>query len=277
MDHAGEALGGMRPAMKRYRLRVRMGFGLPSSGDEGLNVAQTLLTPIEGGAISSDSSTPGLTSDDIQQARAVLSDATARLQDAITAYSALDVAALPAQLKPGSKYGNLLGMLPTAQSALGEMSRLLDVMPDLLGIGKPAYYLVVAMDRSELRPGGGFQGNWGILELDGGKQSKARPLALHDVYDLDRMYFKTVHGDTPDPYCQHNLPQPPQYYWWWPYDHDSTCTIDWGLRDSNLSPDFPTNARTAMSITEQAGQVPDGAPLQGGGAFTPALIADLPQ
>src|SRR5258708_4275728 len=168
-----------------------MGFGVAGWADGGLNVAQTLLTPIEGGAISSDSSTPGLTSDDIQQARAVLSDATVRLQDAIAAYSALDVAALPAQLKPGSKYGNLLGLLPTAQSALGEMSRLLDVMPDLLGIGKPAYYLVVAMDRSE------------------------------------------------------------------------------------LSPDFPTNARTAMSITEQAGQVPDGAPLQGVIAFTPVLIADL--
>ncbi len=275
MNIAGAPLAAVSPAMKNYRLLVRIGFDLTSSADEGLNVAQTLLTPIEGGAISSDSSAPGLTSDDIQQARAVLADATVRLQDAITAYSALDVAALPAQLKPGSKYGNLLGMLPTAQSALGEMSRLLDVMPDLLGIGKPAYYLVVAMDRSELRPGGGFQGNWGILELDGGKQSKARPLALHDVYDLDRMYFKTVHGDTPN--CDSHLPQPPQYYWWWPYDHDETCTVDWGLRDSNLSPDFPTNARTAMSITEQAGQVPDGAPLQGVIAFTPVLIADLLQ
>ncbi len=279
MSIAGAPLAAVSPQMRNYRLLVRMGFDLTASADEGLNVAQTLLTPLQGGALSTDSTTPGLTSNDIQQARAVLADANARLEDALTAYGSLDVAALPAQLQPNSRFGKLLGLLPSAQSALGEMSRLLDIAPALLGIGQPAYYLVVAMDRSELRPGGGFQGNYGILTLEGGKQSANPPFALHDTYALDQMYFNAIHG-TPNQDCGNSVPQPPQYYWWWPYRVDpnaASCDNDWGLRDSNLSPDFPTNARTAIQIVKDAGQVPNHGDIQGVIAFTPILIEDLLQ
>jgi hypothetical protein len=279
MNIAGAPLAAVSPQMRDYRLLVRMGFDLTAAADEGLNVGQTLLTPLQGGALSTDTGTPGLTMDDINQARAVLSDANARLQDSIGAYSSLDVGALPSQLRPGSRYGNLLGLLPTAQSALGEMSRLLDVAPSLLGIGQPAYYLVIAMDRSELRPGGGFQGNYGILTLEGGKQSKNPPFALHDTYALDQSYFTAIHG-APNQNCGDSVPQPPQYYWWWPYRVDpqtNKCDNDWGLRDSNLSPDFPTNARTAIQIVKDAGQVPNHGDLQGVLAFTPVLIEDLLQ
>ena len=55
----------------------------------------------------------------------------------------------------------------------------------MLGVGAPANYIVLSLDRSELRPGGGFQGNYGVLSLEGGKQSQDHPLSLHDVYALD--------------------------------------------------------------------------------------------
>jgi hypothetical protein len=277
MSVVAAPLAAVSPQMRNYRLLVRMGYDLTASADEGLNVAQTLLTPLEGGALSTDGSTPGITTDDIQQARAVLADASVRMQDAIAAYNSLNVDALPSQLRPGSRYGNLLGLLPTAQSAIGEISRLLDIAPTLLGVGQPAYYLVVAMDRSELRPGGGFQGNYGILTLSDGKQSANQPFALHDTYPLDQAYFDAIHG-APNQDCGNNVPQPPQYYWWWPYRVDPSttqCDNDWGLRDANLSPDFPTNARTDMRIVEDAGQVPNRGTLQGVIAFTPVLIEDL--
>src|SRR5260370_27533013 len=38
----------------------------------------------------------------------------------------------------------------------------LSVAPAVFGIGKPAYYLVEMLDTAELRPGGGFIGNYGI-------------------------------------------------------------------------------------------------------------------
>ena len=273
----GAPLAAVSPQMRDYRLLVRIGFDLTASADEGLTVAQTLLSPLAGGALSSDS--PGITPDNITQARAVLQDATLRVQDAIDAYHSLDMSALPSQLQPGSKYGKYLGLLPTAQAALGEMTSLLNFVPAMLGIGQPAYYLVVAMDRSELRPGGGFQGNFGYLVLDGGKQSKTHPLALNDMYNLDGAYYTKNIVDPSN--CASTGPQPPLVYWWWPYRDIPQCQLGWGARDSNLSPDFPTNARTAMEIAKEAGfgdgSIPPNTQLQGEIAFTPVLIEDLLQ
>lgn len=278
MNVVGAPAGGVSATIQNYRLLVRMGYDLTSAAEGGLKVAQTVLVPLQGGAISSDTG-PSLTPDDIQQARLALATADTQLADALTAYNQLNRGALPPQLQPDTKYGKLLALLPTAAQAMGELNTLLDVAPSLLGIGAPAYYLVIAMDSTELRPGGGFQGNYGILTLDGGKQSAKLPLSLRDVYPLDEKYYQNpTYNPSPDPNdpgCSGSGPQPPAYYWWWPYRNFS-CQFGWGLRDSNLSPDFPTNARTAMKIVADAGnEVPNNGPLQGVIAFTPGLIQDL--
>lgn len=282
MNIAGAPLAAVSPTMRNYRLLTRIGFDLTAAADEGLQVGQTLLTPLQGGALSADNGTPGLTMKDIAQARAVLNDASGRVQDATAAFQALDPNALPSQLKPGSKYYKYLQLLPTGQAALSELNSLLDSAPALLGIGDPASYLVVAMDRSELRPIGGFMGNYGFLTLDGGKQSKASPLTLYDTYDIDKNYYDTFVPNKSDPsVCINQGPQPPEYFWWFPYGRgDPACTIAWGLRDSGLSPDFPTNARNAMQIVEDTpyavpnnGKIPG--KLQGMIAFTPVLIEML--
>ena len=171
MNLAGAPLAAVSPAVRDYRLLTRMGFDLTAAADEGLDVAQTLLLPLEGGALPSDSSTPGITTSDIQQAQGVLAEASARIDDALAAYAAIDVHALPGILQPAGKYGKYFALLPTAKGALSELNTLLPGAAALLGVGSPAYYLVVLMDRSELRPGGGFQGNYGILTIEGGKQS----------------------------------------------------------------------------------------------------------
>jgi Protein of unknown function (DUF4012) len=272
----GGPLGAVSSTARNYRLLINIGYDLTAAGDEGLQVAQTLLTPLAGGALSADPSTPGITAADIQQAHAILADAQARVLDAVAVYRQLDPSALPAQLRPGSKYGQYLALLPLAPNALVELNSLLDAAPAMLGVGDPAYYLVLAMDRTELRAGGGFMGNYGLLELDGGKQSKDRPLALGDTYTIDEQYFRAT-----NPYvdvrskCVGNGPKPPELYWWWPYRELGNCSFNWGLRDSNLSPDFPSNARVAIDITETAHGVPNDKPIQGVVAFTPVLIADL--
>lgn len=281
MNIAGAPLAAVSPSMRNYRLLTRIGFDLTASADEGLDVARTLLLPLQGGALSSESGTPGITPADIQQARAVLADASLRVDDAVAAYAQLDVGSLPSQLQPSGKYGKYLGLLPTAKGALGEMNVLLDSAGALLGVGQPANYLILAMDRSELRPGGGFQGNYGILTLEGGKQSASNPVSLNDVYTLDQAYFQKTHGSADIHDCRGlNLDNPPQYYWWWPYrmyGGEDPCPFNWGLRDSSLSPDFPFNARTAMQIAEDSGLVPNNHKLQGAIAFTPELIAELLQ
>ena len=275
MNIVGAPLSAVSPTVRNYRLLTRIGFDLTATASEGIQVAQTILTPLQGGALAADSSVPGLTMDDMNQAKAVLADAQVRLADALAANAQLDPSALKGPLSKFSKY---LAILPEAPPILAEMQRLLDSAPALLGIGQNAYYLVVAMDRSELRPAGGFMGNYGILTLTGGRQSKQYPLSLEDTYNLDGDYYKSVYSQAPQGTpCVVGGPQPPNYYWWWPYRQDSGCQFDWGLRDSGLSPDFPTNARNAEQIVlDTPNKLPDnGKTLQGMIAFTPVLIEDL--
>ena len=158
MNIVGAPLSAVSPTVRNYRLLTRIGFDLTATASEGLQVAQTILTPLQGGALAADSGTPGLTMDDMNQAKAVLADAQVRLADALAANAQLDPSVLKGPLAKFSKY---LALLPDAPPILAEMQRLLDAAPALLGIGQNAYYLVVAMDRSELRPAGGFMGNYG--------------------------------------------------------------------------------------------------------------------
>jgi uncharacterized protein DUF4012 len=272
-------LSSVSPTVRNYRLLIRIGYDLTAAGTTGIDVAQTLLGPLTGGALSSDGQ--GINADDIQRARVSLAGAEARVADALASYQQLDQSALPAQLKPDAKYGKLLALLTVAPDAFTEMKSLLDAAPGLLGIGAAANYIVLSLDRSELRPGGGFQGNYGVLSLEGGKQSADHPLSLHDVYPLDTKYFHNPEVNTAKdtnkyPDCVNDGPRPPDFYWWWPYQSLGSCQFNWGLRDSNLSPDFPTNARTAIQTFQYVkDEIPNNGPIAGVVAFTPVLIEDM--
>lgn len=58
--------------------------------------------------------------------------------------------------------------LPDIQAILADVQELLPVIPTLLGIGTPANYLIEVLDSTELRPAGGFIGNYGIATFVGG-------------------------------------------------------------------------------------------------------------
>ena len=157
------------------------------------------------------------------------------------------------QLEPG--LGKMLGefraYLPRIQQGMSQVASLFPVLPALLGIGTPANYLIEIMDSSELRPAGGFIGNYGIVTLSGGQLASVR---ITDTYLLDYTYDRT-----------HVIHRP---YGWFTLSYKK----GWGLRDSNLDADFPTSARNGeMLYTLEGGAVP----LSGVIAITPALIQQL--
>ena len=148
------------------------------------------------------------------------------------------------------------------------------------------------MDRTELRAGGGFQGNYGILSLVGGKQAAAAQFALHDAYTtLDQPYYlaslPTVAVKSRRKQLSPRLTPRSAHstHGFWPgaaqrrlvvavFRNNSWCW-NWGLRDA-IFPHFPTNARSAMAIVQATPNVvPGNAPLQGVIAFTPEVIADV--
>ena len=139
---------------------------------------------------------------------------------------------------------------PTLQAWLGEAEQLLPVAPSLLGIGAPANYLIEVLDSTELRPGGGFIGNYGIATFSGGRLSAAR---ITDVDLLDRPFEAAGHV----------IPYPAAYTWF------DLAPGGWSFRDSNLDADFPTAARYGeLTYKEEGGDVP----VQGVIAMSPTLI-----
>jgi hypothetical protein len=140
--------------------------------------------------------------------------------------------------------------LPVIQDWLDTFERLIPVAPSLLGIGTPANYLIEVLDSTELRPAGGFIGNYGTATLSGGRLSAAH------ITDVDLI-------DKPFESAGHVLPYPPAYGWF------DLAPGSWSFRDSNLDADFPTAARYGeQTYREEGGNVP----VQGVIAITPALI-----
>ena len=81
------------------------------------------------------------------------------------------------------------------------------------------------------------------MTLNGGKLG---PLSLEDVNCLDYLTGCLSNG-----WIFGRRPPAP-YNSWWPF-------ANWGLRDSSLSADFPTNARLVLSVYQhESGQKMDG-------------------
>ena len=159
-------------------------------------------------------------------------------------------------LDPG--LGKLLGefhtYLPLIQQGVDQATALFSVMPQVLGLGTPAHYLVEILDSTELRPAGGFIGNYGIVTLAGGQITSAQ---VTDTYILDKSY-KLTHP---------HVPFPPAYAWF-PF----SASWGWGLRDSNLDADFPTSALNGETLYKLEGGM---FPLAGVIAITPALMEQI--
>ncbi|HEX8732317.1 MAG TPA: DUF4012 domain-containing protein [Ktedonobacterales bacterium] len=230
---------------------------LADAGEQGCRAgllligdAQNLLAYLKGGIFVNgkpSALTPGV----VARLRADLITATAQIDQAVRDINAANLSSIPSSLLKPSYVTLLRGIAakwPAERAQLTALQPWLDVAPTLLGLGSPASYLVEIMDNNELRAGGGFIGNFTLITLTNGQ---VKPFTLEDSYLLDRPYQARV-GVSPAP----------AQYAWWPW------ASYFGLRDSNLSPDFPTNARLAMRLYSLEG----GPTVRGVIAITPTTI-----
>jgi len=207
-------------------------------------IATRLHEPLSTGA-------QGLTTADITLLHQNLQQLKLMLNQAIGQANQLQPVDLQLDPRLSKLVGEFHTRLPLIQNAIGQAEAFLAVAPQVLGIGTPAYYLVEILDSSELRPGGGFIGNYGIATLSGGRFVSARVV---DTYLLDRAFERT-----------HRIPFPPAYSWF-------NLAHKWGLRDSNLDADFPTSALNGETHYAKEGGK---RPLAGVIAITPALIEHM--
>ncbi len=136
----------------------------------------------------------------------------------------------PSDLQFDPRIGKMLATfrqeIPALQVWLDNAEKLLPVLPTLLGVGTPTNYLIEVLDSTELRPAGGFIGNYGIATFSGGRLTAAH---ITDVVLLDKPYRLSGHS----------IPYPSAYAWFNRYLADGS----WSFRDSDLDADFPTAAR----------------------------------
>ncbi len=172
----------------------------------------------------------------------------------------LSLNALPISTKDRQLVTSILPVLPILDSSLAQKQQWINVVGWFLGVNSPRAFLIEPMDSSELRATGGFTGQFADLTLNGGHMGSLKfsnigkyEESLQDSTPDPTVYSKVVGQTAPDPYSS-----------WWP-------VANFGLRDANLSADFPTSAKIAINrYTYEFGNHVDGAII-----FTPILIQQV--
>jgi hypothetical protein len=139
------------------------------------------------------------------------------------------------QVLPAGQQATFLKARASIDSALTgftEFERLLPVLTDVLGGNGPRTYLVEQVNPAELRPGGGFIGTYSLLQANNGSLTVVRS---GDAYDLV--------NPRPLPGQAGFIPLPIPY-------REIIPNVSWSFVDSNIYPDFPSNALAAETFVQ---------------------------
>lgn len=183
---------------------------------------------------------PSVTFDDLSSdtKRAILERLSASASD--FAYLAAQIAIVRSELA-AVKDDGLVGPIASALVPLGarlaeaqDVIRTLGIasqmIPELAGLGRERTHLLLFLNNTELRPGGGFIGTFGILKT---KDGDVTELETRDSYALDNPAAASVTESAPSPLARYN------------------ATTHWFFRDANWSPDFAVSAANAIRLYNQ--------------------------
>src|SRR5436305_83909 len=206
----------------------RIGIDVTDIGQELVQAAIT-LAPTFRGPLLNATIKPLVTQAIIALTLKTIDHILPSLNDIQTQSHFFSLDALPASINAHQRaqLTQLMQLIPQAQTDLAQVHNLLDAVGWMLGVNEPRTFLVQTMDRGELRPTGGFTGQYGELSIQGGRLA---PFSLRDISLVEYVDNSPTLGQV----------ALPQYRSWWPF-------ANWGLRDSNLSADFPTSAQIAIN------------------------------
>lgn len=123
-------------------------------------------------------------------------------------------------------------LTPVVEESIIFLAPMTKILEELVGIGGTRQWLVLYMNNNELRPGGGFIGVYGLLQMEDGE---IIDFAVDDSYAAD-VFVTGVDSYAPRP------PEPLERH----------LGVDkWYFRDANWSPDFADSAETAVQLLRQ--------------------------
>ncbi len=241
-----------RPEITSARAASQVGTDVTNIGEVVIKAAMVLAPKFRGPLLNA-SQTPLVTSADLSLVGSTLDAVLPYVNDIQQQTQGMSLAALPVSPHQREQVQQLIQLLPQVKTALVQGRSLLGAMGWLLGVDGQRTFLVQTMDRAELRPTGGFTGQYGELHIAGGRLA---PFSLRDISLIEY----ANNSPTTDQQA------PSAYRSWWPF-------ANWGLRDSNLSADFPTSAQIAINeYNREVHHSVDGVIL-----FTPFLIEHVLQ
>nr|BBH93612.1 hypothetical protein KTA_18110 [Thermogemmatispora argillosa] len=240
------------PSLNMARHLVQVALDVSRMGDEMSGVGLLAASIIHGSPLSSnDKSKPLLTAQDVAAVQGSLVHALYYIGDIEEQMRTVDLKQLPMlNAHQREQIASIVKALPQAQQQISQAQQLMPLISWLLGVDGHRRYLLQTMDNAELRPGGGFTGQYGVVDVQNGVVGA---LTLRDVAKLDYA------GNG----FQMGRQAPPGYSW--------MHMGNFGLRDSNVSGDYPTTARINIQVFQDEG----GGPVDGDIAFTPNFIAHI--
>jgi uncharacterized OB-fold protein len=194
-----------------------------------------------------------------QEKGEILANIAAQGDELLTAKNKIDAAAVKINsintaglIGPlAEAIGPLKDQIPLITQGLNEAVPATNVFPAVLGYPTAKNYLFLMENNSELRPGGGFIGTYGLMTLASGEIAS---LKTDNSYNIDRAAEKMAKIAPPEAirtYLKVNA---------------------WYFRDSNWSPDFPSSAAQALYMYQREGGAKN---LDGVIAITPTFIANM--
>ncbi|HET7713351.1 MAG TPA: DUF4012 domain-containing protein, partial [Patescibacteria group bacterium] len=163
------------------------------------------------------------TSRELSQVRGLLEVADDRLAAAEGEIKKVNPSNLPGFAR--GQFEEVQAKLSEARSSISKARVGTRLLPEIIGLNGARNYLLLFLNNTELRPGGGFIGSYGIARFDEGR---LRDLFVDDVYN-------------PDGQLKEYVPPPAPI-------RDYLGVGSLGLRDSNWSPDFPTSSKLAREL-----------------------------
>ncbi|HLW02054.1 MAG TPA: DUF4012 domain-containing protein [Ktedonobacterales bacterium] len=228
------------------------------------NIAPDIDAAVQNSSLSSDPPMllPFLTPASYQEINTTLKNITPLIHRITLNAQNVSLTALPLSSKQRATLASILPLLPAVDGFLSQWSTLRDPLAWLLGINQQRSFLVEPMDSSELRATGGFTGQFGELVLNGAHPG---PIKLANIGKYEEDHSDV--GSPPDPIVYPKVvgqSAPVPYSEWWPIPN-------FGMRDANVSADFPTSAKIIMhSYNYEFGRTVDGVIV-----FTPTLIEQV--
>ncbi len=227
-------------------------------------IAPTILLTLQNSPASTAPAPlqPFLTPTSYQEITTTLNTLAPLVHRMASAAQGISLDSLPISSKQRELMASMLPLLPVLDTVLQQQSKFQEPLRWLLGIDHQRDFLIEPMDSAELRATGGFTGQFGDLLVNGAHTGPVK-LANIGLYEEDLTY----EGSPPDPTVYPKVQgqqAPAPYSNWWPIPN-------FGMRDANVSADFPTSARIVMDrYRYEFGRTVDGVLM-----FTPAFIQQV--